>query len=121
METLLRAFRSYDIEAPKDNINNGRMHRWGRNNRYWGRRFDGGYVFGDFVIDLSTHVFDKNEREYSKAELRILKANMEKAWKEAEIEQDKIHEAASVKANGIWGNAKSLISRDCVIKIGIIW
>jgi putative DNA primase/helicase len=110
METLLRAFRSYDIEIPKHNIDNGRMHRWGRNNRYWVRRFDGGYVFGDFVIDLSTHVFDKNEREYSKAELRLLRANMEKARKEAEIEQDKIHETASVKANGIWSNAKSLIS-----------
>jgi putative DNA primase/helicase len=110
MEALLRALRTYDIEAPKGHIDNGRMHRWGHNNRYWVRRFDGGYVFGDLVIDLSTHVFDKKEHEYSKSELRALRANMGKARKEAEVEQEKIYEAASVKANGIWSNAKSLIS-----------
>jgi putative DNA primase/helicase len=116
METLLRAFRSYYIEIPKQNIDSGRIHRWGRNNRYWGRRFDGGYVFGDFVIDLSTYVFDKNEREYSKAELRMLRANMEKARKEAELEQAKMHEEASRRANTIWNNANPLISHGYLAK-----
>ncbi|MDR0580592.1 MAG: hypothetical protein LBG04_00535 [Holosporaceae bacterium] len=108
METLLRAFRSYDIEIPKHNIDNGRMHRWGHNNRYWGRRFDGGYVFGDFVSGLSTYVFDRNKRACGREELRALRISMAKARKEAEIEQARIYEEAAARASAIWNGAKPL-------------
>jgi putative DNA primase/helicase len=116
METLLKALRTYDIEPPKGNIDSGNMHRWGHNNRYWARRFDGGYVFGDFVIGLSMYAFNRSEREYSKAELRILRANMEKARKEAEIEQEKMYEETALKANRMWNNATPLISHSYLAK-----
>ena len=41
-----------------------------KNNRFWIKRFEGGYVLGDFVSGLSTHAFDKAENKYTKAELR---------------------------------------------------
>jgi putative DNA primase/helicase len=110
MSRLLQALREHGIEAPKGHIESGCMHRWGHNNRYWARRFNGGHVFGDFVEDLSTHVFDKDDHDYSKSELRALRASMEKARKEAEEEQRRINEEASVRARGIWNQALPLIS-----------
>ncbi len=86
------------------------MRRWGHNNRFWARRFNGGYVFGDFVENLSLYVFD--EDDYTKTELRALRASMEKFRKEAEEEQRKINEEASVKAIKIWNQAMPL--SDCL-------
>jgi putative DNA primase/helicase len=114
MMKLLQAFREHDIGAPKCNIDSGRMHRWGCNNRWWARRFDGGYVFGDFVTGLSTYVFDKDN--LSKEEFRAMKTAIEKAKKEAETEQQKISEKASTKAVEIWNNAKLLVTHDYLTK-----
>jgi putative DNA primase/helicase len=108
MTKLLQALRQFDLEEPKGNVDSGRMHRWGRNNRCWVRRFAGGYVFGDFVSGISTHVFDRDERDCGREELRALRIYMAKARKEAEIEQAKIYEEASARAAAIWNGAKSL-------------
>jgi putative DNA primase/helicase len=107
---LLEALRQYNLEEPKRNVDDGRMHRWGHNNRCWGRRFEGGYVFGDFSSGLNTQVFDRNECEYSKAELRTMRASMEKARKESETEQAKIHEEGAAKAVAIWESAQPVVS-----------
>jgi putative DNA primase/helicase len=109
---LLQTLRQFDLEEPKGNVDSGRMQRWGRNNRCWARRFAGGYVFGDFVSGLSTYIFDHEERDYDKEELRALRISMAKARKEAEIEQARIHEEASARAVAIWNNAKPLAEHD---------
>ncbi|MBR1734003.1 MAG: hypothetical protein IJ730_00905, partial [Alphaproteobacteria bacterium] len=76
-----------------------------KNNRFWIKRFEEGYVFGDFVSGLSTHAFDKAESEYTKAELRKVRERMKKAQQEAEIEQKNVQEHASSRAENIWNNA----------------
>ena len=76
--------------------------RWGKNNRFWIKHFEGGYVFGDFVSGLNSYVFDKNESEYGKSELKKIKKKMKKAREDAFIEQNKIHENAAINAKNIW-------------------
>ena len=90
---------------PPRNIDSGRIIRWGKNNRFWIKRFEGGYVFGDFVSGLNTHAFDRAENEYTKAELKKVRERMKKAQQEAEIEQKNIQEHASLRAENIWNNA----------------
>ncbi|MDR0581072.1 MAG: hypothetical protein LBG04_03105 [Holosporaceae bacterium] len=123
MTKLLQALRQFDLEEPKGNIDSGRMHRWGRNNRCWARRFAGGYVFGDFVSGLSTHVFDREEQDCGREELRALRISMAKARKEAEIEQARIYEESSARASAIWNGAKpstehAYLSRKRVFPMG---
>ena len=105
MCNILKILKNYDFDMPPQNISSGRIVRWGKNNRFWIKRFEGGYVFGDFVSSLSTHVFDKAESEYTKAELKKVRERMKKAQQEAEIEQKSIQGRVSSKAENIWNNA----------------
>ena len=94
MCNILKTLKNYDFDTPPQNISSGRIVRWGKNNRFWIKRFEGGYVFGDFVSGLSTHAFDKAENEYTKAELRKVRERLKKAQQEAEIEQKNVQEHA---------------------------
>lgn len=107
MSVLYEALRKADIPMTSKNIETYRMVRWGHNNRYWLKKFDGGYVFGDFSRSLSECVFEK---AYKGQSLIAAQDRMRQARREAEIEQTKAHEKASVRANEIWSNAKILSS-----------
>ena len=67
MLKLIEALTNSGISAPNKDTETFRMIRWGKNNRYWLRKFEGGYVFGDFVSGLNSYVFDKDECEYGKS------------------------------------------------------
>lgn len=99
-KNLIDALSKYIIPYPKGNIDDCRIYRWGRNNRYWLKRFDGGYVFGDFVNDVNTQVFDDDN-----ADIGARKDAIEKARREIEEERKKTHEEAAVSANNIWNKA----------------
>ena len=116
MFKLIEALRNADIPAPNRDTETFRMVRWGKNNRYWLRKFEGGYVFGDFVSGLSSYVFDKDESEYGKSELKKVKEKMKKAREEAFIEQNKIHENAAVSAKNIWEKAHDAIEHPYLAK-----
>ena len=116
MLRLTEALRNADIPAPNKDTETFRMVRWGKNNRYWLRKFEGGYVFGDFVSGLSTYVFDKAENEYTKAELKKMRERMKKAREEAFIEQNKIQENAAVTAKNIWEKAHDAIEHPYLVK-----
>lgn len=105
MLKLIEALRNADIPAPNKDTETFYMVRWGKNNRYWLRKFEGGYVFGDFVSGLNYYVFDQDESEYGKSELKKIKEKMKKAREEAFIEQSKIHENAAITAKSIWEKA----------------
>ena len=105
MCNILKTLKNYDFDIPPQNISSGRIVRWGKNNRFWIKRFEGGYVFGDFVSGLSTHAFDKAENEYTKAELKRVRERMKKAQQEAEIEQRNVQEDTSSRAENLWNNA----------------
>ena len=116
MLTLIEALRNADIPAPNRDTETFHMVRWGKNNRYWLRKFDGGYVFGDFVSGLNSYVFDKNESEYSKSEFKKVRERMKKAREEAFIEQTKIHENAAITAKNIWEKAHEAIEHPYLLK-----
>ena len=109
MFKIIKALENAQIPAPNKNTETFSIVRWGKNNRYWLKKFEGGYVFGDFVSGVNSHVFDKNEDEYSKSELQKIRKSMQKAREEGEREQEKIRENAASTAKSIWEKAKNTV------------
>ena len=60
MLKLTEALANAGIPVPSKDTETFKIVRWGRNNRYWLKKFDGGYVFGDFVNGLNAHVFEQS-------------------------------------------------------------
>lgn len=60
MNKLREALANAGIPVPSKDTETFKIVRWGRNNRYWLKKFDGGYVFGNFVNGFNTHVFERN-------------------------------------------------------------
>ena len=102
MCSILKALKSAGIPAPNKNTESFEIVRWGKNNRYWLRKFNGGYIFGDFVKGISNHVFDQDYKGERKT--RAVHA-MELARQSAEIALNKIHQHAAHKAYTIWHDA----------------
>ena len=102
MFNLIEALANAGIPAPNRNTDTCRMVRWGKNNRYWLRKFEGGYVFGDFVRGISTHVFDKT---YRGNDLDAVKIKMRQAVDEIKKEQFLLNKNASERAYEIWSTA----------------
>jgi hypothetical protein len=98
--------RSLIKYSNKPNIYFYPLYRNGKNKK---KKFDGGYVFGDFVTGLSDHVFDKI---YKGRKLVERQAYMQQAKKEADIEQSRVQEKASATAAGIWKTATPLVSHE---------
>lgn len=103
MNKLYKALENAEIPAPNKDTETFEIIRWGKNNRYWLRKFEGGYVFGDFVRGISQHSFDQ---EYKGKRLEAVKEKMHAALAETENEQTTIHENAAQKAQSIWNKAK---------------
>lgn len=103
MQKLYDAMRLLGIPMPNKDTDTGLIIRWGRNNRYWLKKFEGGYVFGDFVTDQSSHVF---EQEYRGKKLAQYREKMQKALRDVEVKSSKMHEMASTKASFILTSAQ---------------
>ena len=103
MRNLWEALLLNDIPTPNKNTETYKIIRWGKNNRYWLRKFQGGYIFGDFVRGLSAHVFDKT---YKGKQLKRVLKKMIQARKDAENKLSQVYENAAKKAENIW-NATS--------------
>ena len=101
MNSLWKALQLTDIPAPNKSTETFKIVRWGKNNRYWLRKFDGGYIFGDFVRGLSNHVFNK---DYKGKQLEKAVNEMIQARKEAEEELRQVHEHAAQKAENLWNS-----------------
>lgn len=103
---LYNALAEYNIEQPKQYKSNGFM-RWGKNNRYWAKEIDDGYIFGDYSDGLSESIFPKNEKPLSETEKKERKERIVKAMKEAEAEQLKQWQETAEKALNIWQGLKN--------------
>ena len=88
MDKLFEALKNADIPAPNKDIETFRIVRWGKNKRYWLRKFDNGYIFGDFVNGISSHIFNK---DYKGKQLEKAVNEMIQARKEAEEEMRQVH------------------------------
>lgn len=106
MKKLLESLANAQIPAPHQNTETFRMVRWGKNNRYWLKKFDEGYVYGDFVTGLNTYVFNRDENEYSFKELQQLKERAAKARQDAIAEQTREQEEIAIQANSFWNAAR---------------
>ncbi len=109
MDKLLEELKNVGIPMPTKDTETFKIVRWGRNNRYWLRKFDGGYVFGDFVENINSYVFSK---EYKGAKLQEVQKKMHKTLETVERESKKIHEAAARKALDIWNLSRPILSTE---------
>ena len=103
MNKLLQALKNADIPAPNKDTETFRIVRWGKNNRYWLRKFDEGYIFGDFVNGISSHVFNS---DYKGKRLEKAVNEMIRVRKEAEEEMRQVHEHAVQKAENLWNSIR---------------
>ncbi len=102
MLKLIETLTNAQIPVPNRNTETFRMVRWGKNNRYWLKKFEGGYVFGDFVTGISEHIFDKT---YRGEQLKAVKIRMNQALAEGRKDQELMHKNASKRALDIWNKA----------------
>lgn len=96
------ALAYYDIPYPPKPIADARFTRWGNNGRYWARKVDNGYIFGDFVVGLSTYWFpDARKRlpyeEYLERKRKLILLHIEQ-----EKQQKEWWETVAQKAQRIW-------------------
>ena len=103
---LYNALAKHGIEEPPYYNSNDFM-RWGKNNRFWAKELEDGYIFGDFVDGISSNVFSKTEKPLSEIEKKERKERIDKATKETEAEQLKQWEETAKKAVEIWESLKS--------------
>jgi prophage antirepressor-like protein len=100
MSILYSALQQYGIPFPRKEVSENRFIRWGKNAKYWARKFKGGYVFGDFSLGEKWEVFEKDyDYEKCKKEIREIqkKANEEKRNEQAK---------AAIAAQQEWSKAE---------------
>lgn len=98
MLKLTEALANAGIPVPSKDTETFKIVRWGRNNRYWLKKFDGGYVFGDFVSGLNAHVFERNFKGKSLEEAQI---RMREACKKVEFLSSTVNEQAATVAQNL--------------------
>lgn len=96
------ALAYYGIPYSPKQLVNGKFIRWGKNDRYWARKIENGYLFGDYVAGLSTCWFpDARERlpydEYLARKRKVIEQQIEQ-----EKQQQAWWEAVALKAQTIW-------------------
>lgn len=106
---LYSGLSQYNIEQPPANIrlSNGFM-RWGKNNRYYAREVDNGYVFGDWISGDKGAVFPEQTRAMTMEERRQREAEIKAARKAAEKEQAQQWEQKAGEAVSLWQQAEKL-------------
>ena len=103
MNTLRGALANAGIPEPSKDTETFKMIRWGRNNRYWLKKFDGGYVFGDFVKGFNSHVF---EGEYCGKRLKSAQNRLSEAMKSVQSSIDTVNKLAADKAATVWAKSE---------------
>ena len=106
MFKLIEALKNADIPVPNKDTETFKIVRWGKNNRYWLRKFDGGYIFGDFVTGLNTHIFERN---FKGEKLREAQERMKKTVELVERKSTKMYDLSADKAKLIWNNARLVV------------
>jgi putative DNA primase/helicase len=101
MNILYSALQEQGIPFPREEVTENKFVRWGKNAKYWARKFEGGYVFGDFSLGKKWEVFERNY-DYEKCKKEIYEIQ-KKANEEKKIEQTK----AAIAARQEWNNAKN--------------
>lgn len=113
MNKLREALANAGIPVPSKDTETFKIVRWGRNNRYWLKKFDGGYVFGDFVNGFNTHVFERN---FKGERLEEAQKKMREAYEKAESALTTVNEQASTVAQNIFSSAQQCITNSYLNK-----
>lgn len=103
---LEQALSQHSITYPNKPVLADRFTRWGENARYYAKRFDNGFIFGDWSKDINEVCFDNKGSKLTPEEIRQrkLRAEAEKAL--AIEEREREQREAAIKASNIWQNAK---------------
>ena len=105
MLKLVEALKNAGIPMPSKGTEDFKIIRWGKNNRYWLKKFIGGYVFGDFVNGINAHVF---EQSFKGEKLKKIHEELKKTMELVEYKSSKIYELSSDKAKLILNNARRI-------------
>ena len=81
--------------------------RWGKNNRYWTKLFDGGAIFGDYSTGESHNWFEDDDKLLDAEQIAKRKEKLAALKKEQQEEQARIYEEASVIALNQWNGLVS--------------
>lgn len=106
---LYSGLSQYGIEQPPANIrlSNGFM-RWGKNNRYYAREVDNGYIFGDWISGDKGTVFPEQTKALTPEERRQREAKIKAAREAAEKEQAQQWKQKAGEALSLWQQAEKL-------------
>ena len=109
MSLLYSGLAQYHVEQPPANVrfSNGFM-RWGKNNRYYAREVDDGYIFGDWITGDKGASFPEQAKALTPEERRQREAKIRAARKAAEEAQHQQWEQVSVNARWLWQSAQPL-------------
>jgi len=117
MNKLTEALTNANIPVPSKDTETFKIVRWGRNNRYWLKKFDGGYVFGDFVTGLNDHVFERN---FKGEKLKIAQKRLIKAYEKVDASMLTVNEhAVTVAQNIVTSSRRSATKNAYLDKKGI--
>lgn len=103
-QTFEEALALFQIPVPPFSVPNKNFTRWGKNNRYWARAVNEGYIFGDFTEDISTSWFPQTQA------LQRSKALIKKALAELEEERKERQSRVAEEALRRWELAQSALS-----------
>lgn len=106
---LYSGLSQYGIEQPPANIrlSNGFM-RWGKNNRYYAREVENGYIFGDWISGDKGTVFLEQTKALTPEERRQREAKIKAAREAAEKEQAQQWKQKAGEALSLWQQAEKL-------------
>ncbi|MDR1561303.1 MAG: DUF927 domain-containing protein, partial [Holosporaceae bacterium] len=137
MNILYAALQEHGIPFPREEVTENKFIRWGKNARYWARKFGGGYVFGDFSIGEKWEVFEK-DYNYEKCKIREIQAKkrfdqakaaiaVQEEWNSAKnCETHSYLETKKVKSYGLRIHGEKLLiplhdENDNLVSLQSIW
>ncbi len=110
--------RSYGIPFPKQKITDQQFTRWGtngrgkKNDRYWAKAIEDGYVFGDFEECLSEVWFPKSNKKLSKKQIKQRQEKLNQAFAKMKVELEDRQLKVAAQAVEDWDGFKEAHSKE---------
>lgn len=104
MSTLHDAIIAAGMDAPpaKAKPTSSGFIRWGKNNRYWMKPFDGGAIFGDYSTDESHTWFEDDDKPLDAKQMAERRASMAKLRKQQKQEEERLYAEVATRCEQLW-------------------
>lgn len=104
MSNLHDAMIAVGMEVPLTNAKSTKnsFKRYGKNNRYWVKFFDGGAIFGDHVTGESHHWFEWDGKPVDAKKIAERKAMLAQLRKQQKQEEERLHAEEAKNCEQLW-------------------